>query len=435
MNNNVAIMYHNDRGDGELAASIVKLHHPKANLIPMSYDKDIPWYKLQPKQTIYVVDLSFDMYFLNKLNDEYNLIWIDHHDSVIKEAEFNNFNPKGIRDTNYAACLLTWKYFNPDTAIPRVIELIDDYDRWIFQYEDTLKFNRGIRSINNSNIQDNIKLWQTLITDLEELQKYINIGDEINKYLSFIHNLYSQDLCFETDIDGYNVLCANIRGFSSLFFEHMVDKEKHAAVCLYSYIGNVGVYRYSIYAVDTSINVSEIAKKMGGGGHSNAAGWSSKELTLKQEPEEPSSEFSYDNIFKTIKDYLNENNKVHAKRYAANGDKVILNSQWFISEFENRPCSILNHICMERYIFNPIIDDYDPKPLITFIWTNLGYYRIIIHNSDLVNGLDLHKLAEKYDGKVIDRIEQQPCAGSLWFYTKELPFKLCKRVRADDIQF
>lgn len=56
------------------------------------------------------------------------LVYIDHHISAIKEVEeYLNKNVAcfaGLRNTNFAACELTWNYFFPGKPVPELVRLL-----------------------------------------------------------------------------------------------------------------------------------------------------------------------------------------------------------------------------------------------------------------------------------------------------------------------
>lgn len=118
--------YHNDL-DGKCAAAIVHnwvgiratadgiLLDPR--FIPMNYAKPIPWDQITPNEQIWIVDFSFkpeDMHNLFCTTDD--IVWIDHHKTVIDLYKNWHGHIRGIRRPDEAACVLTWKYVHWYTA-------------------------------------------------------------------------------------------------------------------------------------------------------------------------------------------------------------------------------------------------------------------------------------------------------------------------------
>ena len=102
--------------------------------IGYNYGQPIP--DLSEYYKVIMCDISFpneimEEIELNCATDEF--IWIDHHKSAIesvntdiiiniKDDDIRHIN--GLRDTKYAACELTWKYFFPNEPMPEIVRLL-----------------------------------------------------------------------------------------------------------------------------------------------------------------------------------------------------------------------------------------------------------------------------------------------------------------------
>lgn len=123
-----------------------------------NYGQPIP--DLSEYDKIIMCDISFPKEEMSKLwhNLDKELIWIDHHISAIKDN--NDLVYKGLRDTNFAACELTWKYFmsNPiekfgeiedQEPMPEIVRLLGRYDCFGHKGTDeetkVLEFQYGAR--------------------------------------------------------------------------------------------------------------------------------------------------------------------------------------------------------------------------------------------------------------------------------------------------
>lgn len=428
--NRVTIITHTD-GDGYASAAVIKQLIPTAEVVLSNYGRKPPYHKLTPNQTIYITDFSFDLRDMQMLDSQYDLIWIDHHSSKIEAAKQAGFNPKGLRDDSRAACILVWQYFHQDTPPPRVLLLVEDLDIWKFELPNTLEFDFGMRTTDTRPYDKNIQMWYSMLKDEHGvIDDFIGIGKQIAEYLDIIYKLGCEDLCYDTEIDGKQVLCANTRGFNSLFFQPAV-KDHHDACLLFAWIGSIGIWRCSIYQLKPDVDVSAIAKKFGGGGHKGASGFGGRTLPFKLEANPEFQEKKYHDFRTPQTTYLqgDDKNLEHVKKYAVSGDKIALNSQMFFGEFCGHNCIIVNHPSIYKDLFWSKIEPYEKTVLISFVWANCGAWRVVVHNTDLSGGLDLNEVAKVYDGVVIDQTDDLPCTGTLIFYVNELPFKLRKRNR------
>ena len=100
--------------------------------IGYNYGQPIP--DLSEYDKVIMCDISFPAQEMKKIVDK--TIWIDHHISAIlawqniELCDLENKLPKleGLRDTNFAACELTWLYLFPNEPMPEIVRLLGRYD-------------------------------------------------------------------------------------------------------------------------------------------------------------------------------------------------------------------------------------------------------------------------------------------------------------------
>lgn len=85
---------------------------------------------------------------------------------------------------------------------------------------------------------------------------------------------------FYSSLEGYRVIVCNTPCGNSLVFDS-VDSDTYDIMSVFFFDGKQ--YTVSLYSTKKEIDVSEIAKKHGGGGHKGAAGFQCKELPFKAE--------------------------------------------------------------------------------------------------------------------------------------------------------
>jgi len=181
MNKTVCI-YHSIDLDGWMSAAIVKYWFEKTHALNCTLEHDSEESKLELQITsspdslhmlgynygdpipdlseynrVIMCDISFPRpIMIDLLRDKEigNFIWIDHHISAILDNKWLEepgliFN--GIRDTKFAACELTWKYFFPNKSMPEIVRLLGRYD--CFGHKGTpeeqmvLEFQYGARGV------------------------------------------------------------------------------------------------------------------------------------------------------------------------------------------------------------------------------------------------------------------------------------------------
>jgi hypothetical protein len=124
-----ACIYNKTGLDGKMSAAIVKhwfnqqeVPNKKGepintlDFIGYHYGDEIP--DLAEYDEVIMVGVSFPAKEMINLYETKNIIYIDHHMSAINDIKMvsrnGNVPHKGLRDTNYAACELTWFFFFPE---------------------------------------------------------------------------------------------------------------------------------------------------------------------------------------------------------------------------------------------------------------------------------------------------------------------------------
>lgn len=165
-------VYHSIDLDGWMSAAIVKhwfgnqevktkdlgngvkeLIDESIEFVGYNYGQPIP--DLSGYDKVIMCDILFPKEEMFKLADlgRIKFIWIDHHISAIKDnkeiLESEVVYPDGLRDTEYAACELTWKYFFPNKTMPEIVRLLGRYDcfghKGTDEEQKVLEFQYGAR--------------------------------------------------------------------------------------------------------------------------------------------------------------------------------------------------------------------------------------------------------------------------------------------------
>lgn len=267
------IYYHNADFDGKASGAIAynALKTTGSNYLRgidyNSFDFNEEYEKWQEDDIVYLLDFSFQGNMekaFKKLGDR--LIFIDHHKTSIEEIE--GLDVKGIRQIGKAACRLCWSYFYPNIPEPEAITLIGRYDVWDLN-EKVEDFQLGIGLLYLDPESPN---WKTLFKSDETLIENIcEKGKTIKKYLSIKNEDFAQKNSFEINIDGYRAICLNLRSGSKPF-DSIFDSNRHDIMLSFIKMKDDNIWNLSFYSKDNGPDVSELAKKYGGGGHKNASG-------------------------------------------------------------------------------------------------------------------------------------------------------------------
>lgn len=286
------VFYHNADLDGKCSAALLKSRYPGERFIGINYGDKFPWDEVKDESVV-MVDFSLqpfsDMVRLRK--EAANLVWIDHHKAAFADMEdyhhtTGDFSPwYGIRDTKYAACELTWSYYfdcqdwvDP-SKMPTWVRLLGRWDVWDHTDELVVPFQYGMRSL-NTDIYESV--WDDLLRERYTfqvgltVQSIIDRGKIILNYEDEGNAAYARATAYEATFDGHLVIVINRALCGSRTFKSVYDPLQHDFMV--AWVRRPDCYSVRMYSDSGKVDLSEIARKHGGGGHYGAAGFQCKEL-------------------------------------------------------------------------------------------------------------------------------------------------------------
>jgi oligoribonuclease NrnB/cAMP/cGMP phosphodiesterase (DHH superfamily) len=169
-------------------------------------------------------------------------------------------------DMEQSGAVMAWKFVHPDAMIPLFLSYIQDRDLWKFFYgERTKQFSAALRTY-----PMDFKTWDRLIIKANDLA---DAGEGILR----AHNANIEKFIADayTDvIDGMTVPIVNVPyHYASDTAHALLQKYPEAPFTACWFRRGDGMVQYSLRSEDRRVDVSEVAKKFGGGGHRNAAGY------------------------------------------------------------------------------------------------------------------------------------------------------------------
>lgn len=274
------IYYHND-ADGRCAAAIVLQANGypdrpnEAELIEKAYNKKFDYDAIYCDEEIWLVDLAITPEELIKIHERTdNVKWFDHHKSTAEKKYIEWDCLVRVFDLGKCGAMLVWDYCFPDNPYPYALELIDDYDRWVFKYGGaTNDFRFGLETKDHSPEK---LLWVALLAenDMDRVEQIRQRGDAAISYRDTIMSELRKNYGFKSELAGIKCFCMNFYGIGSRAFG---NKIKEYDLCV-GFVFDGEKYTYGLYS--EKIDVSVIAKTRGGGGHPGASGFTTKEYLL-----------------------------------------------------------------------------------------------------------------------------------------------------------
>lgn len=283
-------IYHHNDSDGRCGAAIalraaIKTDHPgpgDIQLIEVDYKDPIDVDAILPDEEIYIVDFSFKPKVMARVcGKTKNIIWIDHHKTAFPYTNQYPCQIRGLRTEDFSGCELAWQWFYPDEPMPRAVVLIGDYDKWALRQPRCFEFYEGLKM---EDTKPKSELWDVLLcSDANPLTynmrlEIVKNGKAAIKYRDSYCSKVCHDFGYEVEFEGHKAFACNIYQFGSKGFG---DRMEQYDFCI-AYIHDGHRFTVSLYSVK-GVDVGEICKKYGGGGHGGAAGFVVESLPFKRE--------------------------------------------------------------------------------------------------------------------------------------------------------
>lgn len=275
MNPNPVCFYHSADLDGICSGAIAKHFIPNIELIGYDYGKPFPWDKVEGR-VVYMVDVSLPIDEMVRLEEEAErFVWIDHHKSAIDKMIDHSVEFEGIQEVGRAGCELMWQMFLPEAGFtPTVVYFLGRYDVWDRSDSRTLPFQYGMRLSIKEGVED--PLWKTLfepgVPAGNSVNAIIEEGELILRYQMVENEKYARACAFDAELEGLKLIAINKGLANSQLFDSVWDPEVYDAMAMF-YLNKRGQWKVSLYSTRDDVDVSEVCKKLGGGGHKGAAGF------------------------------------------------------------------------------------------------------------------------------------------------------------------
>ena len=314
------VIYHANCTDGFGAAFAAWLKlGDNAEYLPMehghSVGANLPMFE---GREVYILDFSFPREVMDWLfRDAKRVVWLDHHKSAFEmwvgavpkkgwlcqRLNCTEDNPSGNvhieLHNNKSGALLAWEYFHPITKVPKLIQHIDDRDRWQFKMDGSKELHAALAShqpwtfeqwyahflvgdVRLGALKDEGKAIlrsysQQVQSELKQARPCsIKVNVEDN------HRPDPSEVVVASVSDGYlryfNGLAANSPAFLASDLGHELANKSGTFGLVWSMAGD-GQIHCSLRS-NGDYDVSAIAKCFGGGGHRNAAWFSTDIDTL-----------------------------------------------------------------------------------------------------------------------------------------------------------
>ena len=271
------VIYHGNCADGFSAAwCFWRRYRNGADYVAGVYGKPPPDVT---GRDVYLVDFSYKRAVVEEmLRTARRVTLIDHHKTAIDDllplkSDMAATNNNGMGDNfgwfcdlNRSGATLAWDYLFPGEDRPLLLGHVEDRDLWRFKLPGTREIQAFVFSHEYS-----FELWDKLMSaDQVELLKMTAAGAAIErKHHKDVAELVA--VCKRRMVIGaYDVPVASLPYTLVSDAAHLMAQGEPFAACYWDTAeGRV----FGLRATDEGVDVSEVAKQYGGGGHAKAAGF------------------------------------------------------------------------------------------------------------------------------------------------------------------
>jgi oligoribonuclease NrnB/cAMP/cGMP phosphodiesterase (DHH superfamily) len=266
-------LYHDDP-DGRCAAAVVRRAlGSKTTTHALEIGDPIPWGEVEAADLVVLVDYSLPPEDMERMRRTGAFIWVDHHKSALETLGEAMAGVPGERSIDEAACVLSWQTFFAGQPVPAAVALIGDRDIWRMALPDTREFGEGI--YHEDMDPGNDDLWGPLLDDEPEpvaeltergrllyQARLAQIADQVERY------------GFDATFEGYRTRVVNDRGTGDMG-EYIRQQGYELGYCYVEAVRD-GELLTIVTLYSDQVDVSQLARKHGGGGHEGAAGFQFK---------------------------------------------------------------------------------------------------------------------------------------------------------------
>ncbi len=271
------VIYHGGCWDGFCAAWLLHHKYPDAEFVPAVYGQEPPESAEDKTRRLFIVDFSYPrnvMFRLGAMRKSASCMTVlDHHKTA--EAALEGLSDE-LASNNCGGCeiifdmaksggRLTWEYLRGEQKSPWLVDYTEDRDLWRFELPDSREITSALRTF-----PLDFDVWNKMMNEEEWWKERLRAdGIAIRRYEELLVDQHVRH-AVETEMDGHKILAVNATVlFSDIAGKLAEDRPFGAAY----FVRDDGKTQWSLRSRDGGIDVSEVAKKRGGGGHRNAAGF------------------------------------------------------------------------------------------------------------------------------------------------------------------
>lgn len=252
------ILYHAECADGFGAAYAAwKILGDNASYIPVQHGDPPP--PLPKDAKVAIVDFSYKRDIILEIADNVEeIVILDHHTTAQDELEGLPF---ATFDLTKSGARMAWEYWHPETDVPEMIAYIEDKDLWLWNLEQSKEFSVALHSYPMT-----FDVWSKLTTEHLKLEGVALLRLQEQMIQSAVNRVRFEELF------GYKVPVVNATEFRSEIANYLCKLHPEVPFAAAYHYDKNGDLSWSLRSIG-DFDVAALARKVGGGGHKNASGF------------------------------------------------------------------------------------------------------------------------------------------------------------------
>lgn len=257
------VLYHGNCADGHCAAWAARRKlGDAADYRPVHHGQPAPDVR---GRAVYLLDFSYKRPVIEEMaRDCKRLTILDHHKTA--RAELAGLTAPNLHvafDMEKSGGRLAWEHFFPGQAAHWLVRYTEDRDLWRWALDYSQEVNAYLASLPQT-----FQAWDGLGLMPAPLEYMVNDGAAILRYQGQQVEAAVAN-AVEIELDGHRVLCVNCTHLTSEIAGRLAEGRPFGAAY---FIRGDGRRVWSLRSRG-GIDVSEVARRHGGGGHRDAAGF------------------------------------------------------------------------------------------------------------------------------------------------------------------
>jgi len=266
------VIYHKNCNDGLSSAGIFYSVKPDIDYISYAHGSNTHNEWEFKNECLLILDLSLSKDIIEELIKNNIIYIVDHHlptemliDVIVKPNQIHY-------DKSKCGALLLWNLIYPNIEQPNILQYVNDRDLWLNKMDNYQEVFEAL-ALEESTVEN----WNKIIFK-NTSEKYLEDGKVLIKMKESNLKLletksYIKEYINNDDDKIYSVIYCNSPSLQSDIGNRLLlTHPKADFAAIYYYSGDIDKTIFSVRGID-KVNLSLIAKKFGGGGHFNAAGF------------------------------------------------------------------------------------------------------------------------------------------------------------------